>query len=239
MRKQATMTSTDARSANRSAILRTAPIDDNLRAGLDLLAQAFAYARDAGANRWDFALEIDTLHKTGLTISDIRWLVAKKFAEHGQERSVYGGLHRSFRRGDGFFFDHSTCVVLTPSGAAFVERFLRAPRDQSSSIDALKKPCWNRGRRELCLHGMLVKRYRVPARNQQLILAAFEDDGWPERIDDPLPVSRDIDPRTRLHDAVNRLNSCQINRLLRFRGNGAGTGVSWELRRSKSAAFSR
>src|SRR5262249_26296993 len=79
------------------------------------------------------------------------------------------------------------------------------------------------------LWGMVVKRYRVPARNQELILSAFEEEGWPEHIDDPLPVRYDIDPRMRLHDAIHRLNGRQINRLVRFKGNGTGTGVFWEL----------
>jgi hypothetical protein len=65
-----------------------------------------------------------------------------------------------------------------------------------------------------------------------VILGAFEEEGWPEHIDDPLPVIGDIDPRTRLHDAINRLNRCQTNRLLRFHGNGTGTGVFWKLRQT-------
>jgi hypothetical protein len=82
----------------------------------------------------------------------------------------------------------------------------------------------------LSLEGAVVKWFRVPAPNQELILSAFEEVGWPEQIDDPLPVTADIDPRTRLHDAIRRLNGCQANRLLRFHGNGNGDGVSWESR---------
>ena len=231
------MITRDTPSASGAALLGTARIDDSSRVGLALLLQAFEYAQDARAKLWDFALEIDRLCATGLSISDLRWLVAKKFAEHGQESSVYGGSHRSFRRGDGFYFDRTTCVVLTPSGAAFVNHVLRKPNDQNISLDGFLKPVWNRTRRELSLFGAVVKRYRVPAQNQQVILGAFEEEGWPERIDDPLPVSHEIDPRTRLHDAINRLNSRQTNRLLRFRGNGAGTGVSWERLQTKRATF--
>src|SRR6516164_4582707 len=106
---------------------RTDPIGDDARVALGLLWQACTCAQDAGADPWDFALEVGRLFDTGLTISALRWLVAKGFAEHGQESSVYGGPHRSFRRGDGFFFDDATCVVLTPSGAAFVDQFLKGP----------------------------------------------------------------------------------------------------------------
>ena len=217
---------------------------------------------------WDFALEIDTLFEARLTISDLRWLVAKGFAEHGQESSVYGGPHRSFRRGDGFFFDHATCVILTPTAAPHSSAdSCREPVESLDSIQPLEvtslvggvtaelddglrpdhgpegrppvtfRPCWHSMRRELLLNGEVVKRFRVPAQNQEVILGAFEEERWPDHIDDPLPVSGDIDPRTRLHDAINRLNRCQTNRLLRFHGNGTGTGVCWRLFAAGSRSY--
>jgi hypothetical protein len=67
---------------------------------------------------------VNRLYATGLTISDLRWLVAKKFVEHGRESSVYGALHRAFHPGAGFVFDTRTCVVLTSAGAAFAGEFL-------------------------------------------------------------------------------------------------------------------
>jgi hypothetical protein len=108
----------------------TPNIDDNLRAGLALLWQAYMYAQDAGAAPWDFALESDRLYETELTISDLRWLVAKGFAEHGQETSVYGDPHRSFRPGTGLNFVPTTCFVLTPKGAEFAGRILAAGNRQ-------------------------------------------------------------------------------------------------------------
>jgi hypothetical protein len=258
------MSTSDTAVSPDAELPRTASIHGISRVGLALLSQAFAYAHDAGGDLWDFALEIDRLYQTGLTISDLRWLVAKGFAEHGQESSVCGSPHRSFRRSAGFSFDRTTCLVLTPRGAAFVDQFLKAsvgsagsaPRLASPSlaggetpalaaglpehnghkrtIPVTSRPCWDSSRRELTLRGTVVKRYRVPAQNQERILATFEEEGWPDHIDDPLPVSPDVDPRTRLHDAINRLNCCQINPLLRFRGDGTGTGVSWELRPTKA-----
>jgi len=98
------------------------PIDENVRAGLSLLWQAYAYAQDAGADLWDFALEIDKLYETELTISELRWLVAKGFAEHGQEMSVYGDAHRSFRPSDGLNFAPTTSFVLTQRGIDFADK---------------------------------------------------------------------------------------------------------------------
>jgi hypothetical protein len=251
------MTTRDTPAADDSAHARTVPLDPNSRVALGQLRQAYTCAQDAEAELWDFALEIGRLFDAGLTISDLRWLVAKRFVQHGQESSVYGGPHRLFRRGAGFFFENSTCVVLTPSGAAFVDHLLRGPVVSQEGIQPLAdeeaappenghlgdhhangtthvavKPSWNPTRRELSLNGTVVKRFRVPAPNQELILSAFEEEGWPDHIDDPLPVSDDIDPPTRLHDAINRLNGCQTPRLLRFSGNGTGDGVRWEFRQA-------
>jgi hypothetical protein len=101
------------------------PMDDTFRAGLAQLWQAYVYAQDAGAAMWDFALETDRLYDAALTISDLRWLVAKGFAEHGQETSCYGDPHRSFRPSGGLTFLPTTCFVLTPKGAEFASRILQ------------------------------------------------------------------------------------------------------------------
>lgn len=245
-------------------------MDDQARNGLTQLWQAFRFAGDAGAPIWDFALEIDILFQTGLTITDLRWLVSKRFCLCGLENSVYGASHRSFDPGEGFAFDKKTCVVLTLEGSAFAELFLQAASgswpstpfvsnasptrgalaalenpapgagdptasDQSRFAASISKPSWSATRRELSFDQALVKRFRVPAHNQELILGAFEEECWPRDIDDPLPIRRNIDPHTRLRDTINSLNGHQIHSLLRFRGNGGGTGVAWELHRSAAS----
>jgi hypothetical protein len=109
---------------------------------------------------------------------------------------------------------------------------LASPRPNGYENKASEvKPRWDAVRRELSVAGLIVKRFRVPARNQETILGVFEEEGWAEHIHDPLPATLDIDAPTRLHDAINRLNRCQINPLVRFHGDGKGTGVFWELRR--------
>ena len=74
----------------------------------------------------------------------------------------------------------------------------------------------------------VVKEYRVPSLNQEAILTAFEEEGWPHRIDDPLSPQADQDPKCRLHDTIKRLNGHHKDRLIRFRGDGTGEGVCWE-----------
>jgi hypothetical protein len=93
-------------------------------------------------------------------------------------------------------------------------------------------PTWDRDRQELRLGEDVVKCFKTPAPNQELILAAFEEEGWPVHIYDPLPPHPDQDPRRRLHDTINSLNRNQKKSLVRFMGDGSGQGVRWDLNRA-------
>jgi hypothetical protein len=91
------------------------------------------------------------------------------------------------------------------------------------------QPHWDPRRRELRVGDKLVKRFRWPAVNQETVLAVFEEEGWPDRVDDPLPVVPEQDPKRRLHDTIKCLNRNQLHEIVHFRGDGTGEGVSWEL----------
>ena len=82
--------------------------------------------------------------------------------------------------------------------------------------------------RELTLDDRVVKRFQEPAYIQDLILAAFQEEGWPPVIDDPLPPADGIDAKERLSAAIERLNKNQKDAHMIFRGNGRGTGIRWE-----------
>ena len=230
---------------------------ESLRAGLALFWRAYLCAQDTGIDVWEFALRTARLYDAGMTDDDLQWMIAKGFAEHGEE--LFGNdSNRTFRSKDDYVFDHRSRLILTAGGAALAEHVFSheapAPQTTLAALAVVKetaaltgsrqsnykrvaaasgalKPYWDTTRRELSLGGFIVKRYRVPARNQETILSVFEEEGWAEHIHDPLPVTHEIDAPTRLHDAINRLNRCQIHPLLRFHGDGKGTGVFWELRR--------
>lgn len=220
------------------------PIADNVRAATVRLWRAYDLARDANAALWDFAVEIGRLYEAGLTTSDLRWLLAKGFVEHGDETTVYRDAHRSFTPSDGFNFLSTTCFVLTEKGAVFVSHVMNAtpapgdansllvPAEIATQASTLLLPRWDPLRRQLSLGDVIVKRFAVPARNQELILSAFQEEGWPQHIDDPLPGNDKGTRKARLHDAINRLNGKQLDPSLRFHGNGHGNGVTWRLSRS-------
>ena len=89
-------------------------------------------------------------------------------------------------------------------------------------------PRWDMLRRELFVDGQVVKRFRVPAPNQIAVLAAFQEEGWPPRVFDPLPPDGDQEPKQRLRETIRALNQHQRPPTLRFFGDGTGQGVLWE-----------
>ena len=60
---------------------------------------------------------------------------------------------------------------------------------------------------------MIVKEFKVPAANQEAILAAFQEEGWVPRIDDPLAPQLNQDSKRWLHDTINSLNRNQKHEL--------------------------
>jgi hypothetical protein len=190
-----------------------------LIAALSWLKQGYDYANDLGLDGWSFAVEIHVLRAEGLTDNDLRWLVCKGLVEHAGEVTALGDDARSFRETGRLRFCRKTCFVLTGAGAAL---------DLADSARIDDRPRWDVDRQELRLGGLIVKQYKVPAPNQETILAAFEEEGWPDRIDDPIPPVLDSAPKRRLHDTINSLNRSQKQPLLRFLGDGSGQGVRWE-----------
>ena len=90
-------------------------------------------------------------------------------------------------------------------------------------------PHWDADLQELRVNGLIVKQFKVPAPNQEMVLAAFQEEGWPTRIDDPLPPQAEQDPKRRLHDTIVSLNRTHKHRLIRFMGDGSGEGVRWTI----------
>ncbi len=93
-----------------------------------------------------------------------------------------------------------------------------------------RAPHWDLSRRELVIDGHVVKRFREPAPNQELALAAFEEEAWPAKIFDPLPPKDGTKRKKRLRETIEALNQAHhCPKLIRFRGDGTGEGVIWNI----------
>ncbi len=205
--------------------------------GLRLLYEAWIAARGEGQDVWQFAVEIDQFRALDLSHTELRCLLCWGYLEHARERTAAGSRRRSFEPLSTLVLPKRTCFVLTAKGqeaakmdAEKVKRVFASVMKQTEAQDSLREvPRWNSASRELCWGNYLIKQFRLPAVNQETVLAALEEEGWPLRIDDPLPQTPDIDPKVRLHDTIKALNRHQRRRLIRFRGDGSGSGIRWLL----------
>ena len=84
------------------------------------------------------------------------------------------------------------------------------PTDAQAAGDSPSelRPRWNRHDRELYFGDQLVKKFSVPAKNQELVLTAFEEEGWPQHIDSPLPPTKSgAVAAVRLRDTIKKIKS--------------------------------
>lgn len=210
--------------------------DSQAEKAFRLLLDAYECAQQLSQDRWDFAVEIKCLEDIGIARSGFRSLVCSGLIEHAREMKPLGDELRAFRPTGKLRFRSKTCFVLTEDGVAYARSFLTNTNGNGSLEIATESthdsccppPEWDSDRQELRWKGSVVKRFKVPAPNQEVILAVFEEECWPPRIDDPLPQSRDLDPKRRLHDTINALNRSQIDPLIRFLGDGKGSGILWQ-----------
>ena len=212
-----------------------------LYAAFEELLKSFAYAAHLDVNIWEFAVDHPSLRRLGIGNNDLRWLLAAGFVSCAIETTTASDPARKFKPSRRLRFSKQTCFVLTergmriaralPGGTENIPRETPAaessPRLPESQLPS-RSPKWDRQRQELLVGHLVVKRFRVPAPSQEVILAAFEEEDWPARIDDPLPRLNEQCPKRRLQETIKSLNRNQRHPLLRLLGDGSGQGVLWE-----------
>jgi hypothetical protein len=213
-----------------------------LNTGLALLLQAHRYANDVSRDPWDFAVEISNLRHAGLNESDFRWLICKGFVEHASDVTLLGQKGRTFCPNGELIFTRTTCISLTAAGTEFAENLLSRtllfadPEDCRSGTNVsddsqngvVALPIWDSSRHELWLGNHLIKQFKHRSPNQEIILAAFQEEGWPVSVRDPLRPLQEVDSKRRLNDTIKSLNHHQVKEMMRFRGDGTGEGIIWE-----------
>lgn len=214
------------------------PLAPGIQAALALLLRVDEDGRAFQRPLWEFAVEITVLDQLGLAREDLRRLLGNGLVEQRLETSRPAAAKRSFRPVANLMFGDRACFVLTDTGRAWSRQscpgaggsLVLVPSSGTPAPVAVAAPTpiWNSVRRELILTGLLVKRFTQPAPHQEVVLGALQEEDWPARIDDPIPGRSGPQARKRLQDTLARLNQHQVNRLLRFRGDGTGEGILWE-----------
>ena len=87
------------------------------------------------------------------------------------------------------------------------------------------RPRWNADTGELWFDGELIRSIKHPAQAKNIvrILAAFEESGWPPRVDDPITSGGESDTRRRAIESLNK----GLTRI-RFSCAGDGESFGWE-----------
>jgi len=218
------------------------------------LCIARRYAAETGRDPWEFAVTIAELLREGVSESDLRWLACRGQIEYATEVASTGP-ERRYEHRVSLRFSKRTAFIVTEAGFELQRKtrnnldhrngasITRAnstngaigpavrptTQDGSGELNGNDRPKWDQDRRELRCSGRLIKVFKLPSPMQERILIAFEEEHWPPRIDDPLPVHPDLDPKRRLHDTIKSLNRNQKTNLIRFMGDGTGEGIRWEL----------
>jgi hypothetical protein len=151
-----------------------------------------------------------------------------------QPMAISGGKTSS--KASGSTLDRTTEVSPAPRSKVTRRDAQMPPRPQGTPHD---RPGWDANLHELRMGARVVKRFKRPAESQELILTAFEEEGWPDVIDDPLPVEPGHDPKRRLHYTVHHLNRGQRPFLIQFHVNGNGESVYWCSARDRRVSGAR
>jgi len=202
------------------------------------LNEAMEYSIDLTTSPWEFALQFCNARELEVNQNDLRWMVFKGWIKHQSKNAEF--LEQNSRpdvqQGSRFIISNEGVAVFNSLIACEPENLISKNAVHSKSrgnSGNRSKPDWNAERKELSFYGKVVKRFRWPAPNQETVLSVFSEEDWPARIEDPLPQGNGLDPKRRLGDTIKCLNRNQFESLIRFRGDGTGEGVLWDIATSE------
>src|SRR5260370_26403159 len=91
----------------------------SLRVALVNLKKAYDSARECRRSPWDFAVELRELQTIGgLSTTDLRWLVSKRYVTHAVEKTKARQQKRIFDKLGGLVFGDKSCFVVTAAGVS-------------------------------------------------------------------------------------------------------------------------
>ncbi len=186
------------------------------------------------------AVPLSRLRGLGMGETAVLWMMYQAHLDHLLPAPGRKGGRGVLRRAESLHFLPASSFLLTEAGAEFAADLLadagrrgarKVVEDRwGRGLIGRLVPRYNKEERVFSWGAHLLKCFRQPAGNQELILAAAEELGWPEWFDDPLPRAPGTNPKRRLHDTIQDLNRRQRIYLVHFKGEGNGTGIGWEYR---------
>jgi hypothetical protein len=196
-------------------------------------------AEDRGLDPSACPVPLSCLRKVGVEDPVLLWMMYQGHVEHFQPVAGPDNERESWIPTVSLIVLPTSAFTLTKAGAVVVERFLADLLAPEHEVRAAARgelwlgrlvPCYDPQDRIFSWGPHVLKHFRQPAVNQELVLCAAEELAWPEWFDDPLPRVPGCNPKVRLHDTTKDLNRRQTPYLVHFRGDGSGTRVGWVYR---------
>jgi hypothetical protein len=186
------------------------------------------------------AVSLAHFHERGVEDHILLWLLYQAHVEHWLPACGGGGQGHAVAPANSVLLGASSSFSLTERGESFADVFLAealVPPDEEDFDRAQDRlllgqvvPHYDKENRIFRWGGHVLKCFRQPAGNQELILAAAEELAWLAWMDDPLPKLPGVVSKVRLHDTIKDLNRRQTPPLIHFKGDGTGTRIGWEYR---------
>ena len=206
----------------------------HLLPGLTRLAELFLASRARGEDVWRGAVCASDVSGFGLTLAELRLLVAAGLVEASASR---GSLRGTPRRGHvPAQLGPRTLLILSEAGLAYVTR-----QSRSLSVPAPVKtaaangdparvvPYYDADARELDVAGVVILCLPVQARSLAAVLGALELSGWNRRVARPLTGCRGGNDHHHLANVALRLNRHQA--MIDFRTDDGAICWTWRPRR--------
>jgi len=191
-----------------------------IQAALTLLADGYDCARERNAKPAEYAIPAVQLREAGCNDTLLHWLVACRNVRPVDRKPAKAKPGTATAE-----FSADTRFVITTSGIAVALRLA----GEAAEPPRIARPRWDALTGDLWLRGRLVHHFKNAASNQREILDAFQAEGWPTAIANPLKQERPTRDgrKQRLHDAIKNLNRGLAGSCLRFYGTGGGQRVGW------------
>jgi hypothetical protein len=169
----------------------------------------------------------------------LQWMLFQAHVEHLRLASEPGTYPACFET------VHTVCLLansyfaLTQRGEEFADHFLAdlmsAREDPFGNewdplILGTLAPRYDVSARSFSWGWHVLKHFRQPSSNQEVILRTADELEWATWFDNPLPPATDRNPKTCLNYAIKALNRYQSPYLVHFQGDGTGTRIGWQLR---------
>lgn len=197
-------------------------------------------ARDKNLSARDQPVSISHLRSKGVSDELLLWMLFQAHIDHWTA-SVNATTHDETNgMNGGARIGATSTFSLTTAGESFADMLLALsllPADHEEFQEAWSLlqlgqlvPHFDVDQRIFTWGRHLIKQFRQPSPNQEMLLRSAEELLWPEWMDDPLPGNGNIQAKVRLHDTIKDLNRRQRSALVHFKGDGSGERIGWELR---------